>query len=209
MPYIALGLLALVAVMVLAKAFVAVNPATLAQGLRWAGVGIAVLGIGVLTASGRISLAGFLLPVLYALLRGWRPAWLAAWFAGFGERAAQPTPGQTSSIRTAFLELVLDHDSGALSGQVLRGGFRGQRIEALRRGELIELWRETAAEDAQSAQLVETCLDRGFPDWRDDPAAAAGGARARAGAMGREEALRILGRPASRRRPRWPTRIAA
>ena len=193
MPYIALGLLALVVLMVLAKAFVGANPAALAQGLRWAGVGIAVLGIGALTATGRLSLAGFLLPVLYALLRGWRPSWLAGWFPGFADRTARPTPGQTSSIRTEFLELALDHDSGALTGQVLRGRFRGRRIEALGELELIQLWHETAAEDAQSAQLVETCLDRGFPDWRDAAAAAAGAPRARAGAMSREEALRILG----------------
>jgi hypothetical protein len=193
MPYIALGLVGLVLLMLLAKGFVAANPAALARGLRWAGVGIAVLGIGALTATGRLSLAGFLLPVLYALLRGWRPSWLANAFPGFGDRATRPSPGQTSSIRTPFLELVLDHDTGALTGQVLRGRFQGRRIESLGQLELTELWHETTAEDLQSAQLVETCLDRGFPDWRDAAAAAAGAPRARSGAMSREEALRILG----------------
>jgi hypothetical protein len=193
MPYIALGLVGVVVLMLLAKAFVAANPSALAQGLRWAGVGIAVLGIGALTATGRISLAGFLLPVLYALLRGWRPGWLGG-FPGFGERASGPSPGQSSSIRTDFLELNLDHDSGALTGQVLRGRWRGRRIEALSRAELLELWRETAAADPQSAQLVETCLDRTFPDWREAAEARADGtARAAAGAMSREEALRVLG----------------
>ena len=42
MPYVMLGLVGLVALVLLAKAFTAANPASLAQGLRWAGVGIAV-----------------------------------------------------------------------------------------------------------------------------------------------------------------------
>jgi hypothetical protein len=188
MAYVALFLIGIVALVVLAKAFVATSPAALAQGLRWAGVGIAVLGIGALTATGRISLAGFLLPVLYALIRGWRPPW-----GGFRDRAARPSPGQSSSIRTDSLELTLDHDTGALVGQVLRGRFQGRRIETLGEAELILLWQETVAADPQSAQLVETCLDRGFPDWRDRAAGAAGAPRNRAGAMGRAEALRILG----------------
>src|SRR5262249_7294588 len=90
-------------------------------------------------------------------------------------------------------ELALDHDSGALTGLVLRGGFQGRRIESLTEAELIQLWRETGAEDAQSAQLVETCLDRGFPNWRDAADATAGAAASRTGAMSREEALRVLG----------------
>ncbi|MBI3517074.1 MAG: molecular chaperone DnaJ [Proteobacteria bacterium] len=186
MPYIALGLVALVLLFFLAKAFVGANPANLAQGLRWAGVGIAVLGIGALTVTGRVGLASFLVPIVYWLMRGWRP-WAR------GDQAARPSPGQASSIRTAFLELTLDHDSGALSGPVLRGRFQGRRIESLGETELIQLWHETSAEDAQSAQLVETCLDRSFPDWRDTAAAAAGAPRPRAGAMSRTEALRILG----------------
>ncbi len=76
---------------------------------------------------------------------------------------------------------------------MLRGRFQGRRIESLGETELIQLWHETSAEDAQSAQLVETCLDRSYPDWRDTAAAAAGAPRGRAGAMSREEALRILG----------------
>ncbi len=192
MPYVALGLAAIVVLVLLAKAFVAVNPAALVQGLRWAGVGIAVLGIGALTATGRLSLAGFVLPVLYALVRGWRPPWFP--FAGFGRKAADdPTPGQSSSIRTDFLELALDHDTGALSGQVLRGRFQGRRIETLDRAELTALWHETVADDPPSAQLVETCLDRSFPTWREEMAAASGAPRARTGSMDRAEALRILG----------------
>jgi hypothetical protein len=190
MALVAFGLLALVILMLLAKAFVAANPASLAQGLRWAGIGIAVLGIGALTVTGRVGLAGFLLPLIYGLVRGGRPGWLPWRWSG---RADRPSAGQASSIETAFLALSLDHDTGALSGAVLRGQFRGRRIESLAQAELIALWHETRADDPPSAQLVETYLERGFPDWREATAETGGGSAGRAGAMTRAEALRILG----------------
>ncbi len=194
MPYVALGVVALVLLVLVAKAFVAANPAHLAKGLRWASLIILLLGVGALEATGRISLAPILVPFLYLLVRGRRPSWLPAWFpGGAGGTASQPSPGQSSSIRTDFLELMLDHDTGALSGEVLRGRFAGRRIETLGRAELIALWHETSAVDPQSAQLVETCLERSFPDWRDSVTAEGGTPRPAAGAMDRAEALRVLG----------------
>jgi hypothetical protein len=192
MAFVALGVLGLIALMLLAKLFVAANPAALAKGVRWAGIGIAALVIGTLAMRGQFEFAGFVVPVVYALARGWLPRWLAGGGGWGGGRAAGPTPGQASSIHTDFLELTLDHDTGALSGTVLRGSWRGRRIEALGQAELIALWRETTAEDPPSAQLVETCLDRSFPDWRAAAEEVGSAPRARAGAMPRAEALRIL-----------------
>src|SRR4051812_47557104 len=119
----ALILIGLVLLFALAKLFVAATPAALAQGLRWAGVGIATLGFGALVLRGQIGIASFLLPVILGLWRGWRPS---GWFGG---GSAAPSPGQSSAIRTDFLELALDHDSGALTGTVLRGRFQGRRVE--------------------------------------------------------------------------------
>ena len=184
MAFVAIVLLGLVGLVMLAKLYVAANPAALAQGLRWAGVALVTLGAGFLTLRGQIGLAGFLLPVIDGLARGW-PPWRR------GAHTGRPSPGQTSSIQTAFLDLTLAHDTGALSGTVLRGRWQGRRVETLGQAELIALWHETVAEDPPSAQLVETCLDRGFPDWRA-AAEPAGGARDRGGAMHRDEALRIL-----------------
>ncbi len=183
----ALILLGIVLLFALAKLFVAAAPAALAQGLRWAGVGIATLGVGALLLRGQIGIASFLLPVILGLWRGWRPS---GWF---GRGRAAPSPGQSSSIRTDFLELALDHDSGALTGAVLRGTYQGRRVEALGLAELIALWHEVAAADPQSVPLVETVLDRGFPDWRDAAGAGAETTRPKAGAMTRAEALHILG----------------
>lgn len=183
---LAIVVLGVVGLVMLAKLFVAANPAALAQGLRWAAIAVAVLVEALLTVRGQFLLAGILVPAIYRIANGgWRPSWFS------GGAAARPTPGQSSSIQTEFLDLTLDHDSGALTGAVLRGRWRGRQVESLTQAELIALWRETTAEDPPSAQLVETCLERQFPDWRDI-AEPGGRSEARAGAMSRDEALRIL-----------------
>jgi hypothetical protein len=45
----------------------------------------------------------------------------------------------------------LDHDTGTMSGTVRRGHFQDRHLGELSRDELIELWRECRAEDAQAA----------------------------------------------------------
>src|SRR5271163_3249013 len=72
MAFVALGVLGLIGLMLLTKLFVAANPAALAQGVRWAGLGVAALVVGTLAIRGQIEFAGFLLPVVYALARGWQ-----------------------------------------------------------------------------------------------------------------------------------------
>src|SRR5271154_4952753 len=97
MAFVALGVLGLIALMLLAKPFVTANPAALAKGVRWAGIGIAALVIGTLAMRGQFEFAGFVVPVVYALARGWLPRWLAGGGGGGGRRAAGPIPGQASS----------------------------------------------------------------------------------------------------------------
>jgi hypothetical protein len=196
MAFVALGVLGLIAVMLLGKLFVAANPAALAQGLRWAGAAVtSILMVGLLLR-GQLVLSAALFPVHYLLWRGWRAPWVVETV-----RQARRGSEKASTIKTAFLTLTLDHDSGALAGKVRRGRWRGRRVETLSQAELVALWHETSAADPPSAQLVETCLERSFPDWRAaaggaDAGAANGGAgaapRGRAGAMTRAEALRIL-----------------
>jgi len=68
-------------------------------------------------------------------------------------------------------------------------------------GELIELWRECAAADEQSRQVLENYLDRGHPDWRSvagaGPREETAGARSdspwTAKGMSADEAREILG----------------
>jgi hypothetical protein len=106
-----------------------------------------------------------------------------------------PASGQTSEVETPFLRMTLDHDTGDMTGTVLRGRFTGMRLDELGRADLLALLRECRAEDEESARLVEAYLDRLQPDWRDDVGGERAGSRAQtaSGDVTVEEAYEILG----------------
>jgi hypothetical protein len=89
----------------------------------------------------------------------------------------------------------LDHDTGAMTGQVVRGRETGKSLDELDEAALVGLRREIAA-DAESVALLEAYLDRRIPGWREnveaDLAAGPGGA-ADARPMTDEQAYEILG----------------
>ncbi len=114
--------------------------------------------------------------------------------AGGTAQAGAPGPaGQSSSIRTRFLEMTLDHASGDMDGRVLEGEFQGQRLSELAQDALLRLLESCRREDVQSATLLEAYLDRTQgEEWRQ---AASGGPKSPAsgGPMNQEEALAVLG----------------
>jgi len=94
--------------------------------------------------------------------------------------------------------MTLDHDTGSMTGTILRGRFSGMRVEELGGADLLALLRECRAEDEEGARLLEAYLDRVRPDWRDElagerPGGSGGGARSAGGDMTVEEAYAILG----------------
>jgi hypothetical protein len=109
------------------------------------------------------------------------------------DRYRAPAGGRTSQAETQYLRMTLDHDTGAMSGTVLRGRYAGMRIEELGEGDLLALLRECRAEDDQAARLVEAYLDRTHRDWREAMAGGAGGGTTGGGTMSVEEACAILG----------------
>jgi hypothetical protein len=103
--------------------------------------------------------------------------------------------GQTSSVRSAGLEMSLDHDSGDMDGRVLAGRHEGRRLSELGLGELLEVGDDVRG-DAESLRLLESYLDRTHPGWRDDVHAdetRRKSAPAGAGGMSTKEAYQILG----------------
>ena len=91
--------------------------------------------------------------------------------------------------------MELDHDTGAMSGEVLEGPFQGRRLSDLNLQQLLDLLDQCATADAQSAAVLEAYLDREHgPDWRNSEASAG---RSQAsppdGQMTRAEAYEILG----------------
>lgn len=119
---------------------------------------------------------------------------------GIGEDAFDDEAGTGSStIRTRYLDMSLDHASGGMDGQVLDGPFSGKQLSQLKLDELLRLLETYRALDRDSAEVLEAYLDRERdPTWRDtdsEAVGAEGGSVLRSGPMSRQEALAILGLP--------------
>jgi hypothetical protein len=116
--------------------------------------------------------------------------WLPWSLPGIGARTRK-SAGQVSQVRSAFLEMELDHDSGAMHGRLLAGRHAGSALDALDVATLTALLGEM---DAESRTLLAAYLDRREPRWREDAQAdAAAGPRRASGKMTEEEAYQILG----------------
>ncbi len=93
--------------------------------LRTTGGISALAGAAALAATGRF---GFAVPLGIAGL-----ALLDLWPgmpAGFGRRWNK-TPGQVSRVRTTFVEMELEHDTGAMRGRCSPGRHQGAQLDAL------------------------------------------------------------------------------
>ncbi len=96
-------------------------------------------------------------------------------------------------MRSAFLEMELDHDTGAMHGRILAGRYEGVSLDALDPQTLAGLIGEI---DDDSRQLLMAYLDRREPRWREHTehdAPPGNGSRPPSGEMSKEEAYQILG----------------
>ena len=180
------GIVALAILLWMAQKYLKADPHKLAAVLKLSG-GIALLGVAVLFAfRGQIAIAAPLAAAGLGLL-----GWLPFGPAGFGART-QKSAGQISRVRSAFLEMELDHDTGAMRGVILTGPRAGTQLEALDVATLVGLLAEI---DEESRSLLAAYLDRRDAGWREhaqaDAATGRGGAPR--GPMTHEEAYQILG----------------
>lgn len=134
---------------------------------------VAFLVIGVLIVLGRLPIQFILAPLGVAvtyLLRMLpmilRLLPIFQMFKGQASSSSAKSEGSVSKIRTSYLEMSLDHDSGAMDGQVLRGTFTDSKLSELTLQQLLELAGELA-NDPDSAQVFESYMDRTHSDWRD------------------------------------------
>lgn len=184
MSFMFYTVLALLVAALLASVVTVTNPAQIAGGVRAAGQLLLVAGGIALIFAGRVTLGAMLLMGAFS------------WFmSGRISRRARKSPGQRSTVRTAALEMFLDHDTGDLDGVVLAGRFEGRDLADLELSGLLELYQELNT-DPDSCRLLETYLDGRFPVWREDTQTHAGGGEGGApssGPMTEEEAHQILG----------------
>ena len=184
-------LLAVLAISVPLLAHWAANadPRVLARVVRIAAfVAIGFAGVLLLLGLGRGGLAAapFLLPLALGLYLQWRRR------RNMFKTAHGPTPGQGSAVKSRYLDMRLDHDSGAMSGRITDGPHRGARLDELSLEALLDLLRFYTGADPRSAQLLEAWLDREGPeDWRDGASEEAPADRSQG--MSRAEAYEVLG----------------
>lgn len=186
MPAVLVGVVVLITLLWALKAFSKADPRLVIRSVR-IGAGIAALaGAAAFLLTGREGLA-LPLGVGGLSLLGWWPN-----VSSFGKRARK-SPGQVSRVRSAFLEMELDHDSGMMRGRILAGQHEGVSLDALDVATLVGLM---PGIDEESQALLATYLDRRQPGWREnaqaDPAAGSG-RPPRTGPMTHEEAYQILG----------------
>ena len=186
MPTLIFGLLILVLALWVLGVISRVDPKVAARVLKGAG---GTLAIGFAVFLGLRGEIGVALPLgVFGLgLLGWIPFGMP----GFSKRTAK-SAGQTSRVRSAFLEMELDHDSGAMRGRIVAGSRQGEALEALDVKTLAGLLDEF---DEESRALLVAYLDRRDAGWSEyaQGHAAAGRAAAGSGKMTEQEAYQILG----------------
>jgi hypothetical protein len=190
MPALFFGIVVLVLVLWAANGFAKADPQYLAKVLRPAGGILAVALAAFLFFRGEPQIA---VPLgLFGLgVLGWGPFASAGWF-----QRTQKTPGQVSRVRAPFVEMELDHDSGAMRGTILAGRHQGASLDSLEMTTLLGLLAEF---DADSRALLAAYLDRREPGWREDAQdgaeAGPGAGPVRGSRMTEEQAYQVLGVP--------------
>ena len=186
MATLLIGIVVLALLLWALHSFARADPKRLVPLVRRGGGIAALAGAGVLAMRGQFGLA---LPLGFAGLG--LLGWLPFGPAGFGQRTQKST-GQTSRVRSSFIEMELDHDTGAMRGRILAGPHENVSLDALQLSDLLALLPEI---DDESRALLMAYLDRREPGWREhaDAGSTAGPASWSGGKMTEEEAYQILG----------------
>ena len=184
------GFLAVYCVWYVLKAFSRASPALVARVVKQVGAVLALLVAALMAARGRIDMA---------LLAGAAGCWLLGWsgiVASLTGPRRQKRSGAVSRVRSAMIEMELDHDTGRMRGTVLAGQLVGRSLDALSAETLRDLRASCIRHDPDGVRLIEAYLDRRFSGWREHAEADRDPRRRpdpKSGPMTKEEAYEILG----------------
>jgi hypothetical protein len=194
---LAVGVAALLLILVVLRWFTRTPSADVARILRRVALYGAIAILLLLAATGRMHWLYAAIGAVFAMLP--RLIWYIPLLGGLYRRyraarsaSAARGGGQRSQVEARFLRMTLDHDSGETTGVVLEGRFRGARLHELALAQLLELLHECRLHDEDSARLLEAYLDRiQGDDWRGHEQA--GAAPAHTAGMNLDEAYQVLG----------------
>src|ERR1700675_2413455 len=129
MPTLIAGVVAVILLYSLLQMFRAANPVVLARTIKIGGGVVALAGAAFTGIKGELAVA-IPLGIFGAGLLGWSP-FGASGFSNIGgdfAAGAKRSGGQSSRVRSQFLDMTLDHDSGELTGQIVAGPDAGRSL---------------------------------------------------------------------------------
>tara|TARA_R110002110_G_scaffold91264_2_gene237493 strand:+ start:111848 stop:112552 length:705 start_codon:yes stop_codon:yes gene_type:complete len=157
------------------------------------GLGVTVIVVVGLTLTGRMHWIGAALTGLLVAGRQLLPTLIRVFPMLASMRGnAGNSSGQNSTVATDILRMTLDHDSGELQGEVLKGQFQGWFLSEMNREQLQALMEFCRSEDNDSVQLLDSYLQQRFAGedpFESQPPPNQGND----GNMSRKEALAVLG----------------
>jgi DnaJ-like protein len=184
MGSVLLGIVALLIILWFVHKFVQTNPTGMAWLLQRGGGVAAIIAAVFVTIRGGIAV-GLPLALMGFGLLGWiKTDAFPAWMGG---------ASKTSRQRTAFLDIEIDHASGAMRGRVIAGRKAGADLATLDDAALAALMGEL---DPESRQLLMAYRDRrraGGREYAQGDADARQRGAAGSGKMSEQEAYQILG----------------
>ena len=195
MPYFILGIALLIGYLLISRWYLNASPSMLLRVLKWSAIFLVTSIVIFFLITGPKVWALWALPVLIPWLLRARALARAAknWSRMTNSNVnGSSAPNQSSEIETKFFRMYLDHQTGEMNGEVLRGIFSDQTLRNLPLNSLLVLFDEVQ-EDEQSVQVLTTYLDRYYVDeWREGKRSP-GENRAGGGSMTVEQACEILG----------------
>ena len=180
LPFFLLGVGLLFGLLLTGRWFASKDVVTVKRVLFRVGGGIAILLVVFLAVTGRLSWIIFTLPALLPWLMCFRSA--SRYARNRSRMAGGEGTGPNSAVRTRYLNVSLNHATGAVDGEVIAGTLSGRQLSDLTHSEFSVLVSE-CRNDPQSAQVLEAYLARTHPDWRSG-----GGSGERAGGRSSERA---------------------
>ena len=146
--YFIIGGALLIALMIGGQALANAKPSTILRTVRVAA--LIALGSGAIFfgLTGRLQIASGLAFAALFFLRN-KPLF----------SASKPSAGQTSTVKTDWLEAELDHDTGDMDALITRGIFDGRKLSSLELEEL-EILLEELTIDQQSHAIVQAYIER-------------------------------------------------
>ncbi len=187
----------------LVREFLQATPAIVARRVKQGGGTVLMVFALLLLVKGQVGTALGFGALGFWLATGRRASIWGAARSMSGRGPGKARKGRLSRVRSATIEMELDHATGVMSGMVLAGPFEGAPLAQLDRDSLASLYDFCLSADGEGARLLEAYFDRRFPGWRGTTqdqghagrAGAGSGPRRgmRSGAMSEEEACQLLG----------------